>query len=125
MDFALSGPLAQARPCFVDSAALKSAVSLYMPNLCPHWDQDPAALNISGWNTSSVTDMSHMFFGTDFNQDIGQWDTSSVTDMSHMFSSAGFNQDIGQWDTSSVTDMSSMFSSAGFNQDIGQWDTSS
>ena len=38
--------------------------------------------NISGWNTSKVTDMTEMFAGTtSFNQPIGGWDTSNVTNM--------------------------------------------
>ncbi|KAL7516412.1 hypothetical protein ACHAWX_001432 [Stephanocyclus meneghinianus] len=87
--------------------------------------------NISRWNTSSVTNMDHMFvFASAFNQDIGQWDISSVRAMSGMFSNAGnFNQDIGQRNTSRVTDMSRMFTTfygaSAFNQDISQWDTSS
>ena len=83
--------------------------------------------DISSWDTSSVTDMSEMFFdATDFNQDIGAWDTSSVTSMRDMFVvNKAFNQDIGAWNTSSVTDMSGMFSAAkAFNQDIAGWDTS-
>jgi surface protein len=84
--------------------------------------------DIGGWDTSSVTNMGAMFFGaTAFNQDIGSWDTSSVTSMGVMFFGAtSFNQDIGSWDTSSVTNLSSMFDGAtSFNQDIGGWDTSS
>ncbi len=84
--------------------------------------------NLSGWDTSSVTDMSYMFYGaTSFNQPIGTWNTSSVTDMSYMFYGAtSFNQPIGSWDTSSVADMVAMFYHAtSFNQPIGSWDTSS
>ena len=84
--------------------------------------------NMDLWNTSSVTIMSQMFFGsTSFNQPIGVWDTSSVIDMGFMFNGAtSFNQPIGTWDTSSVIDMTSMFANAtSFNQPIGTWNTSS
>jgi len=83
--------------------------------------------DISKWDTSSVTNMSWMFAeGSGFNQDISKWDTSSVTDMHSMFGGTHFNQDISKWDTSSVTDMSWMFTYASyFNQDISKWDTSS
>ena len=83
--------------------------------------------DIGSWDTSSVTNMQHMFQGaTAFNQDIGNWDTSSVTNMSYMFYIAtAFNQDIGSWNTSKVGEMIYMFdNSSKFNQDIGDWDTS-
>jgi surface protein len=49
-------------------------------------------------------------FSTSFNGDLSSWDVSSVTDMSHMFNSAFiFNGDISSWDVSSVTDMEDMF----------------
>ena len=47
---------------------------------------------------------------TAFNQDISGWDTSSVINMSWMFTAAdSFNQDISAWDVSNVTDMRYMF----------------
>jgi surface protein len=85
-------------------------------------------IDVTSWDTSSVTNMSYMFSGNSaFNQDIGNWNTSSVTNMSYMFSgNSAFNQDIGNWNTSSVTNMSYMFrDNSAFNQDIGNWNTSS
>ena len=51
--------------------------------------------DISGWNTSSVTNMSYMFYGDPnnlhaFNQDIGSWNTEKVTTMEAMFCRAGY-----------------------------------
>ena len=50
----------------------------------------------SGWNVSSVTDMSRMFNqASAFDQDISGWDVSEVTNMGSMFSGASaFNQDL-------------------------------
>ena len=92
-------------------------------------DSDTSSFNgdISGWNTSRVTDMIWMFRGaTNFNQDISGWDVSSVTHMSGMFKGAtSFNQNISGWNTSKVTRMQSAFEGAtSFNQNISGWDTS-
>jgi len=83
--------------------------------------------DISGWNVSSVTNMSNMFYGaTTFNQNISSWDTSSANNMDGMFYNAyAFNQNISSWDTSNVTNMGEMFKYChAFNQDISSWDTS-
>ena len=73
--------------------------------------------------------MKGMFWNgaTSFNGDIGNWNTSSVTDMSYMFYNVStFNHDISNWDVRAVTDMSYMFNrAAAFNQDIGSWNVSS
>jgi prepilin-type N-terminal cleavage/methylation domain-containing protein len=83
--------------------------------------------NISGWDTSNVTDMSSMFsYATSFNGNISGWDTGNVTNMTGMFADAtAFNQGLNGWDTSNVTDMAGMFAGASsFNGNISGWDTS-
>ena len=58
--------------------------------------------DISGWNVSSVTDMSEMFnYAEVFNGDISGWDVSSVRTMANMFydddDDASFPQNLGEW----------------------------
>ncbi|MDQ7066643.1 MAG: BspA family leucine-rich repeat surface protein [Sulfurimonas sp.] len=81
-------------------------------------------------DTSAITNMSTLFvnggsgsFAT-FNLDISGWDTSSVTSMYQMFyGAAAFDQNISDWNTSSVTDMTQTFSGAtAFSQDLSSWD---
>jgi surface protein len=83
-------------------------------------------LNLSGWDTSRVTNMSKMFSNAGRNAttwsvgDLSGWDTSQVTNMSYMFSGVGykattFTLDLSGWNTSRVTDMSYMFDIAGYN----------
>lgn len=84
--------------------------------------------DISGWDTSSVTNMYAMFrYATSFNGDVSNFDTSSVTSMGYMFEKAiSFNQDLSNFDTSSVTDMDGMFAFApSFNGDVSNFDISS
>ena len=83
--------------------------------------------HISHWDTSKITDMSHLFKNMKyFNEDISRWDTGNVTYMKGMFGGAySFNEDLSTWDTSNVENMSCMFFQAfSFNQDISSWDTS-
>jgi hypothetical protein len=58
--------------------------------------------NISGWNTSCITDITRLFENSNFNQDIGNWDTGSITGMTEVFVSTPFNQNITGWDTHNV-----------------------
>jgi surface protein len=76
--------------------------------------------DISGLDTSMVTNMSSMFSYSGFTNSgqllaptIGGWDTANVTSMRSMFSdNVAFNLDVSGWDTSKVTDMSWMFKGA-------------
>lgn len=46
----------------------------------------------------TVTSMRGMFYGSSFNQPIGDWDVSRITDMSQMFlNAAKFNQNLSSW----------------------------
>jgi surface protein len=66
--------------------------------------------SLSSWVTSSVTDMSYMFYdATAFNQSLSSWVTSSVTTMRTMFSGAtSFDQSLSSWNVSNVGNMSQM-----------------
>ena len=72
-------------------------------------------LNLSNFNTSNVTDMSHMFHHCDSLQslDLSNFDTSKVSDMSWMFMFCGslenLNINENKFITSKVTDMNRMF----------------
>ena len=78
----------------------------------------------NAWNTSTITNMSSLFYDSNFNQPIGNWNVSNVTNMSYLFSHSAFNQFIENWNVSNVTNMSNMFSLTDFNQDIGNWNVS-
>ena len=75
---------------------------------------------------SSVTDMSHMFYGTGFSSgDLSGWDVSGVTDMRNMFAFSGYTGDLSGWNVSSVTYMQHMFSRASsFDSDLSDWNVS-
>ena len=82
---------------------------------CPNVDINTLNfdVNISNFNTSKVTNMKRMFYGSPFkNIDLSKWDTKNVINMSSMFSSIrGLTSiNISNFNTGNVTDMSSMFS---------------
>ena len=93
------------------------------------YEDSPIVVDLSTWDVSKVTDMSHMF-GGDSNiesvGDISNWNVSNVENMQGMFSMGLQNiPDISSWDTSNVTDMSGMFVSAQINNlDLSSWNTS-
>ena len=75
-------------------------------------------VSLANWNTSNVTNMSHMFEKSKYYGDtfvyLSDWNTSNVTNMGHMFDSLVPGDPISLipisgWDTRSVTDMSYMF----------------
>ncbi len=71
-------------------------------------------LDVSGFNTKKVTDMSYMFYDCSElkDLDVSKFDTGKVTDMSWMFYDCKGVQalDVSGFDTADVTDMSYMFS---------------
>jgi hypothetical protein len=96
----------------------------FIQNMSDMFKGTPFNEEISHWDTSTCVNFSNMFHNAKkFNRYIGNWDTRNVRYMDGMFDGAErFNQDIGRWDTSSVYDMKRMFAGAKrFNQDIGRW----
>ena len=88
--------------------------------------------DLSGWNTSNVTDMCAMFQECKYLESIGNisgWDISKVTNMSGLFNGCVRLNGIGNlsgWNTSSCTTMRLMFYNclSVESLDISRWDTS-
>jgi len=87
--------------------------------------------SISGWDTSSLAGSSALvftFYGTAFNQDIGNWNITGVTALPYTFENSSFNNggspSISGWYTSNITSMQQTFRNSDFNQPIGAWDVS-
>ena len=81
-------------------------------------------------DTGEVTDMSRLFYDSNFTGDISKWDVGKVTNMSSMFEGSKFNGDIADWNVSNVRDMHNMFRGSTFsfnkkmnpfNGNIGKW----
>ncbi len=95
-------------------------------------DATNANPDVSGWDTSNVTNFSFMFYKASIAQPItltsgNVWNTSSATLMKSMFRDAS-NADpvVSGWNTSSVTDLNRMFLNASVaNPDVSSWITSS
>lgn len=69
-------------------------------------------IDVSGFNTSSVTNMESAFFAIPAATiDVSKWDVSSVTDMRYMFRACNkvTNLDLSEWNPASVTRMKEMF----------------
>ncbi|CAD5903101.1 BspA family leucine-rich repeat surface protein [Carnobacterium maltaromaticum] len=87
-------------------------------------------IGIENLDTSNVTNMAHMFFGTRSLSElnVSNFDTSNVANMNSMFNTTMTSSgriDVSNFDTSNVTNMSSMFERIGiFELDVSNFDTS-
>ncbi|MBL4772614.1 MAG: BspA family leucine-rich repeat surface protein [Alcanivoracaceae bacterium] len=87
-----------------------------------------SSLDVSQWNTSSVTDMTSMFGKTRIKTlDVSNWNTELVTSMAEMFQESSISSlDVSNWNTQAVTDMSSMFQESCLTHlNVMGWNTSS
>jgi len=86
--------------------------------------------NLEKLDTSAVTDMGWMFYGSSKlvsgSEGMSNWNTSNVTSMNSMFLNSGFTSlEIGNWDTGNVTNMSQIFyGSKATSINLQHWDLS-
>lgn len=104
-----------------------------MHNMLKDINQRNFPLDLSNFDTSNVTNMSHMLEHTYASSiDISSFDTSNVTDMSYMLHTCycGEELDLSHFDTSKVTDMAYMFFELGYGStasvalNVTGWDVS-
>lgn len=84
-----------------------------------------ASPNMAEWDTSEVTDMSHLFEGyTGDIPNISNWNTEKVTNMQAMFKQTeGRIPDLSKWNTKNVTNMKEMFEESFITDFIApKWD---
>lgn len=120
----------------IKSAEIRVTGMTYASNLFSYC-KNLVSVDMSGFDTSQVTDMSYMFAGCPSlaSLDLSSFDTSQVTNMSYMFGgdyrtlygcSSLTSLDLSGFDTSQVTGMRGMFSecSSLANLDLSNFDTS-
>lgn len=87
-------------------------------------------LDVSSWNTESVTSMNHTFSGARSLEyiDVSDWDVSNVRSMTAMFSSTGALNgiDVSLWNTERLVAMDRIFDGASSltSIDVSRWNTS-
>ena len=110
----------------IDTSKVKNMSKIFYGN------NQLESLDLSGFNTSNVTNMKEMFMGIGVEElDLSSFDTSKVTDMSWMFyfpfdkSKLVSIKGLNKFNTSNVTNMSNMFSySKMATLDLSSFDTS-
>ena len=103
----------------ITDSNIRSLVKAYLTNK----SSLPA---IREWDVRDVTNMSSLFAGTNFDENIRDWDVRNVTNMAGMFRDCKIFGDtdgyIGDWDVSNVTNMSNMFNGCvKYNRDLTRW----
>lgn len=113
----------------IGNSASRISVYTYQPNtrdeleeiILDRISKEGPNCNMNDIDTSLITDMGWLFYGSNFNGDISNWNVSNVENMSCMFCGSKFNKDISNWDVSNVKNMEGMFSCSYFDCDISRW----
>ena len=131
-----SGRSAEGWPWYSQRSSINSVVTkgtlIFQGSLYGMFDyySNLTSLDLSGWDTSNVTNMYHMFCGCGSltSLDLSGFNTSKVTDMGYMLSGCTSltSLDLSGFDTSNVTNMTNMFYSCSSltSLDVSGFDTS-
>ncbi len=92
------------------------------------WNNKITSLDLTGWNTSNVTTIEHLFRGCSKLEtlNVSNWNVANVTNMSDVFGTPVLNElDLSKWTNSKVTKTGYMFQGGNYTVlDLSGIDTS-
>lgn len=110
--FKEEGPGTEKEPISFNDIDVSNIKTFHNSDIGVFGYSDYEYIDISGWDTSNVTDMKYMFNRSEKLKSVNgldKIDTSNVENMEGMFTNCKSLENVPKFDTSNVTDMQKMF----------------